>query len=109
MEFYSRDVIDSIRSLYGDPRFAQHMAFAPERHYTSHERTTRIYNEMYTGDWWWTVQVSYTPIDQMLISNLCTRPLLRRADQGQQSFLLSFPPTRPGLPVSVRRRPTPYI
>jgi hypothetical protein len=31
--------------------------FAPERHYTNEERTCRIYNEMHTGDWWWTVQV----------------------------------------------------
>jgi hypothetical protein len=57
LEFYSRDVIQSIRSLYGDPSFAQELAFVPERHYTSHERTCRIYNEMNTGDWWWSVQV----------------------------------------------------
>jgi hypothetical protein len=60
LEFYSRDSIESIRSLYGDPRFAQQLAFAPERHYT--EARTRVYNEMYTGDWWWKVQVSHTLI-----------------------------------------------
>jgi hypothetical protein len=65
LEFYSRDAIASIRSLYGDPQFAQQLAFAPERHYTSHERTTRIYNEMYTGDWWWKVQVSNTLINSI--------------------------------------------
>lgn len=57
LEFYYRDVIECIRSLYGDPRFMDQLAFSPERHYTSHERTCRIYNEMYTGDWWWSVQV----------------------------------------------------
>jgi hypothetical protein len=57
LEFYSRDVIQCIRSLYGDPSFAQELTFVPERHYTSHERTCRVYNEMYTGDWWWSVQV----------------------------------------------------
>ena len=59
LEFYSRDVLECIRSLYGDPSWAQDMAFAPERHYTSHTRTSRLYNEMYTSDWWWTVQVRY--------------------------------------------------
>lgn len=46
-----------IQALYGDPRFADHLVFAPERHYTNHERSCRIYNEMHTGDWWWSVQV----------------------------------------------------
>ena len=57
LEFHFRDVIESIRSLYGDPQFMHGLAFAPEQHYTSSERTCRIYNEMYTGDWWWMVQV----------------------------------------------------
>src|ERR1700741_5459195 len=57
LDFYCRDVLECIRSLYGDPQFTQDLAFAPERHYTSHERASRIYNEMYTGDWWWSVQV----------------------------------------------------
>lgn len=57
LEFYSRDVIQCIRALYGDPQFAEHLVFAPERHYTSQERSCRVYNEIHTGDWWWTVQV----------------------------------------------------
>ena len=57
LEFYCRDALECIRSLYGDPEFAQDLTFAPERHYTSDERTSRLYNEMYTGDWWWAVQV----------------------------------------------------
>ena len=57
LEFYCRDVVECIRSLYGDPQFAQDLAFAPERHYTNPECMCRIYHEMYTGDWWWTVQV----------------------------------------------------
>jgi hypothetical protein len=57
LEFYYRDVLQCIRSLYGNPQFAQDLAFAPEQHYTSHERTCHLYNEMFTGDWWWAVQV----------------------------------------------------
>jgi hypothetical protein len=55
--FYWCDVLECIRSLYGNPKLAQDLAFLPERHYTGHARTSRIYNEMYTGDWWWSVQV----------------------------------------------------
>lgn len=58
LEFYYRDVMKCIRGIYGDPGFKSELVFAPERHYTSHERTCRVYNEMYIGDWWWKVQVS---------------------------------------------------
>jgi hypothetical protein len=57
LEFYWRDILECIRSLYGDPKFAQDLAFVPERHYTCHVRKSRIYNEMYMGDWWWSIQV----------------------------------------------------
>ena len=67
LEFHFRDVIECIRSLYGDPRFVHDMAFAPERHYTSSERTCRIYNEMHTSDWWWMVQVRTVYSDKYCI------------------------------------------
>ena len=66
LEFYSRDVLECIRSLFGNRSWAQDMAFAPERHYTSHARTSRIYNELYTSDWWWTAQVRYLLPDKTL-------------------------------------------
>ena len=49
--------MECIRSLYGDPEFTQDLVFTPERHYTTHERKSRVYNEMYTCEWWWAVQV----------------------------------------------------
>ena len=57
LDFYYRDAVQCVRDLYGDPNFAEHLVVVPERHYTSHERTCRIYNDMHTGDWWWAVQV----------------------------------------------------
>ncbi|KAH9013253.1 hypothetical protein EDB84DRAFT_1444325 [Lactarius hengduanensis] len=58
LQFYFRDVLQCIRTIYGDPEFARDLVFAPERHYTDHERTCRVYSEMHTGDWWWAVQTS---------------------------------------------------
>ena len=57
LQFYFRDIIPCIRSLYGDPEYARDLVFAPERHYTDHQRNCRVYSEMHTGDWWWSVQV----------------------------------------------------
>ena len=33
------------------PNLGKDLTFAPERHYPNPERTCRVYNEMYTGDW----------------------------------------------------------
>jgi hypothetical protein len=57
LQFYCRDALQSIQSLYGDPEFVQNLVFAPEQHYTDNERTCRVINEMHTGDWWWNIQV----------------------------------------------------
>jgi len=57
LTLYYRDIIQCIRTIYGDPEFTQDLILAPERHYTDHERVCRVYNEMHTGDWWWAVQV----------------------------------------------------
>ncbi|KAI9434821.1 hypothetical protein H4582DRAFT_2174356 [Lactarius indigo] len=58
LQFYFRDILQCIRTLYGDPEFARDLVFVPERHYTDHERTCRVYSEMHTGNWWWAVQTS---------------------------------------------------
>ena len=63
LQFYYRDIIPCIRTLYGDPEFARDLVFAPERHYTDHQRTCRVYSEMHTGDWWWSVQVRSRLLD----------------------------------------------
>ena len=57
LEFYYREIIPCIRSLYGDPELAHDLVFAPERHYTDATRTCQIFNEMHTGNWWWSAQV----------------------------------------------------
>lgn len=56
-DFFFRDIVGCIKALYGDPDFAPYLVFAPERHYVDEKRTTRLYHDMHTGDWWWSTQV----------------------------------------------------
>jgi len=56
-EVFFRDVVACVRALFGDPDFASHLAFAPEKHYTDETRSTRMYHDMQTGRWWWSTQV----------------------------------------------------
>ena len=56
-ELYHRNIIECVRALYGDPKFANQMVFAPERHFSKKgQNTFRIYHEMHTGQWWWETQ-----------------------------------------------------
>jgi hypothetical protein len=50
--------MECLRALWGDPDFAEHLIFEPERHYADENETTRMYHEMHTGKWWWKTQVS---------------------------------------------------
>ena len=57
LELHFQNILVCIRSIYGDPEFAQDLAVVPEHHYTDQEQTDHVFSEMYTGDWWWAVQV----------------------------------------------------
>jgi hypothetical protein len=60
LHFHCRNIILCVKALFGNPEFAEDLFLAPERHYTDAERTCRVYNEVHTGDWWWSVQVRGT-------------------------------------------------
>jgi hypothetical protein len=44
---YFHHILDCIRALYGNPKFAKTLA-----------KTKRAYHEMHTGEWWWEKQVN---------------------------------------------------
>ena len=56
-DFYFRDILECVKALFGDPDFAAHLVFVPERHYLDENRTQRLYHDMHTGYWWWDTQV----------------------------------------------------
>lgn len=59
LELWMRDPVACIRELMGNPAFDGSMAYAPEKVYTDAEGRTRRYDEMWTADWWWDMQVSH--------------------------------------------------
>jgi len=75
-DFYFREVIPCLRALFGDPRFSEHLAFTPERHYQDAGHTMQVFSEMYTGKWWWSVQVrTYSNVlsQVLILSSAITR------------------------------------
>jgi hypothetical protein len=62
VELWFRDPIECVQDLIGNPAFRDHISYVPQKVFTSESESTRIYDEAWTGDWWWMMQVStYLP------------------------------------------------
>ena len=58
VELWSRDILNVIKDLIGNPAFKDHLVYAPVHAFTDSSGRIRVYDEMWTGDWWWETQVS---------------------------------------------------
>ena len=56
-DFHFWEIIPCLCILFGDLRFSNDLAFTPECHYQDVNHTMQVFSEMYTGKWWWSVQV----------------------------------------------------
>ena len=58
VELWRRDPVECVEELIGNPAFRDMMAYVPERAYADQKGENRIYDEMWTGEWWSETQVS---------------------------------------------------
>ncbi|KII85168.1 hypothetical protein PLICRDRAFT_116589 [Plicaturopsis crispa FD-325 SS-3] len=106
-DVYFRDVLECIKSLYGDPEFAPILAFKPERHYSDEDQTVRLFHEMNTGKWWWKTQSILekekpgATIVPVIISSDKTQLTLFRNKTAYPVYL-----TIGNLPKEIRRKPS---
>ncbi|CDO78221.1 hypothetical protein BN946_scf184887.g9 [Trametes cinnabarina] len=56
IELWSRNPVDCVRELMGNPAFHKSLVYLPQRSYVDEEGGGRLYDNMWTGDWWWDVQ-----------------------------------------------------
>jgi hypothetical protein len=54
---FLRDPVECVKHLLADPGLSEGMTFVPQRVYTNKYQNERIYHEMWTGNWWWRMQV----------------------------------------------------
>ncbi|KAF8272272.1 hypothetical protein EI94DRAFT_1862395 [Lactarius quietus] len=107
LQFYFCDILQSIRSLFGDPEFAHDMVYAPECHYANIEWSSHVYSEMHTGDWWWAVQTSLegqrpgTTVVPIIISSVKTQLTLFRGKVAYPVYL-----TIGNIPKAICCKPT---
>ncbi|KAF7359581.1 hypothetical protein MVEN_00681800 [Mycena venus] len=62
LELWKRDPAECIKELMGNPAFHDYMAYIPERVYGKEDgrESSRIWDEMWTVDWWWEMQTPLT-------------------------------------------------
>ena len=58
VELWQRDPVECVEELIGNPALRNSMAYIPERAYADAKGNNWIYDELWTGDWWWETQVS---------------------------------------------------
>jgi hypothetical protein len=54
---WSRDIINSMRWLMGQPAYTEHLIFAPQHCYNSDTPPKCLYTEMHSVHLWWETQV----------------------------------------------------
>jgi hypothetical protein len=57
IEYWSRDIIKSMRWLMWLPAYTNHLIFAPQRCFQSDTPQRPLYTGMHTADWWWNTQL----------------------------------------------------
>ena len=58
LELWRRDPVECVNELIGNPSFKDYISYVPEHVYTDDAGQDRIYDKMWTADWWWKTQVS---------------------------------------------------
>ena len=54
---YYRDGLECYKHIWGCPVYKNYMDYVPRREYTTEDKTERLYNEMFTADRAWALQV----------------------------------------------------
>ena len=58
LELWMRNPVKCVKELVGNLAFKKSMSFVPEHVYEDENMTNRIFDKMWTVDWWWKTQVS---------------------------------------------------
>lgn len=93
-DVYHRDILECIKSLIGDPEFADKLKLVPERHFSDKDHQNRVYGDIHTGKWWWKVQVCINVLDSEKWLTPLNRLRWKRRIQEQQLFQYSSHLTR---------------
>lgn len=70
LEFFKRDPVQIIQTIVSDPTLRDDLHWEPTKLYADIDCTERIYNEAWTGDDWFRLQVCHPHYHINTITNL---------------------------------------
>jgi hypothetical protein len=101
LELWRRDPVECMRELMGNPILKESLDYAPQKHFMDEEGNNRLFDEMWTGDWWWNTQVKLSSTCQCNSEHELMRFYQRKSYQsGQPLPRLFYHLTRPSYPNS---------
>ncbi|KAG9088471.1 hypothetical protein FRC06_002015, partial [Ceratobasidium sp. 370] len=80
VDLWKQNVIEIVAMLLRNRRFMQYMRFALEKHWESEDHRGRVYDEMWSGNWWWRIQ-------NILGSGATIAPIILAVDKTQMTVL----------------------
>ncbi|CAE6472817.1 unnamed protein product [Rhizoctonia solani] len=108
-ELWYRDILGVIRELLGNHIYGMDLVFAPRQEFEDTEKTQRVYDEMWTGDWWLRLQTSGDfPDDATIIPVILASDAtqLTNFGGGKQAYPVYI--TLGNIPKAIRRKPNTY-
>ncbi|KAI0077317.1 hypothetical protein K474DRAFT_1596309 [Panus rudis PR-1116 ss-1] len=93
LELWRRDPLECVRELIGNPEFRDAMKYTPEKIFADMGRNVRIYDEMWTGEWWWDKQTELpddATIAPVILASDKTKLTQFRGDQTAWPVYLSI-------------------
>ncbi|KIY47605.1 hypothetical protein FISHEDRAFT_74547 [Fistulina hepatica ATCC 64428] len=104
---YYCNPVDAIKCLMGDPDLADHLVYKPTKMFTADPKedpaATRVYNEMWTGEWW---NKDHLP------SGATVAAVIAATDKTQLTYFVGGKVAYPvyitlgNIPKSIRRKPS---
>ncbi|KAJ7779638.1 Zn-finger domain-containing protein [Mycena metata] len=107
LELWKRDPVECIKELMGNPAFHDYMAYIPERVYgeASGDESSRIFDEMWTAEWWWELQKRLPPgvvISPIILSSDKTQLTRHQGDKTAWPVYLTIG----NISKDIRRQPS---
>ncbi|KIY61666.1 hypothetical protein CYLTODRAFT_495138 [Cylindrobasidium torrendii FP15055 ss-10] len=100
-----RDILEAVKALWGDPKFAGRIVYRPSKVFTDRGKKHRIVNEMWTAEWWWQVQ-DLLPEGHTLASLIIStdKTQLTQFSGSRQAYPVYL--TLGNIPSALRRKPS---
>ncbi|KAG8730952.1 hypothetical protein FRC10_002161, partial [Ceratobasidium sp. 414] len=109
VELWHRDILGIIQELLENHTYGKDLVFAPCEKWNDADHTERVYDEMWTGDWWKRLQESgLLPPDATILPVILASDATHLTNFGGGKHAYPVYITLGNIPKAIRRQPNSY-